>query len=176
MASLAFRRSIRIAVYVMLLLSAGTTFFASARLWGAAGLGQLPLWAPLMPPVLFTAFVIVYAGDRGLLVLRRGYPPGRAMIQVGLAILFLAMLWPSQAAQLRTAGAQRRAHADADVVGLLLSDKRAQFRAVGCELVGLRGDVAHRSEVLTRIDHDSDEWVRATCRQALVRIDAGSQE
>ena len=65
------RHGLRIAVYVMLLGSAGTAFLLGDRLWAAARLGNLPIWAPLVPAMLFTVFVVVYTFDRWLLVRRR---------------------------------------------------------------------------------------------------------
>ena len=83
----------RIVLYLMLLVSAGCCLVYGDRLWLAWQDGNLPLWAPLLGPVTFTAFVLVYAIDRGLLVSRHNYRLGRAFFQLGFALVFLTVLW-----------------------------------------------------------------------------------
>ena len=50
-------RVVRIVLYLMLLVSAGCCLIYGDRLWLAWQDGDLPLWAPLLGPVTFTAFV-----------------------------------------------------------------------------------------------------------------------
>src|SRR5687767_6637799 len=90
--------AVRVGVYVMLVASAAFAFFLDEHLWQAVRLGELPVWAPFLPAVTFTAFVVIYAVDRALLVRRRGYPSARALFQVAAAVVFLTFLWSRQAA------------------------------------------------------------------------------
>jgi len=160
---------IRVTVYVMLLLSAAVTFLFNDRLWQAVRSEALPAWVALAPVAAFTAFVVVYAIDRLLLLRRRHFPPGRAFFQVGLAVLFLTLLWPQQAAEFK------RAQHDPGAVELspeLLAHREATVRAAGCELAGLKAQVDLREQVARLAKDDGAPLVRAACELALERLNA----
>jgi hypothetical protein len=163
-----YRRPIRIAAYVMLVLSAATAFFLGDELWAKARLGELPAWAPLIPPSLFTLFVMVYAADRWLLVRRRLYSGSRALYQLAFGIVFLSLLWPDNIAELR----HLRESPTGDRIQRLLSNSDAEVRAAACELLGLRAETTAYPwiEPLAHGDHDAS--VRAACSEALTRLSA----
>ena len=140
----ATRKYLRIAVYALLVTSAGATFLLDERLWSAARLGSIPMWAPLIAPALFTVFVAVYTIDRWLLVRRRVSSIGRAALQVAFAIIFLSLLWPQQATQYRETVRVRRAE---DYAVLLLRHHQADVRAAACELLGLRAQISEGAQV-----------------------------
>jgi hypothetical protein len=158
---------IRVSVYTMLVASAAVTFLLNNYLWRAARLGSLPVWAPLVPVATFTAFVIVYAVDRWLLIRRRHYPMMRAFFQVCFAVLFLTLLWPRQAAELERA--QHPQLADY-APGQLLAHGDDQVRAAACELVGLRGQLELRDVVGRMAQGDRAPLVRSLCAQATERL------
>lgn len=158
---------VRVVVYVMLLASAGVTLLAGDWLWRSAREGRLPVWAPLLPMGLFTAFVVVYVVDRWLLVQRRSFPPIRAFFQVGIAFAFLALLWPRQASELM------RAVGRADEIPSnqrLLAYDDPEVRAAACELAAYRQqrELIRRMEAM--VGADESPIVRAACRSALQRL------
>jgi hypothetical protein len=159
------RRGIRIAVYVMLVASAGTAFLIGDSLWAAARHGDVPLWAPLAPAVLFTLFVVVYTVDRWLLVTRRRYPLGRAFFQVAFALVFLSLLWPSQAASWREARTAQLEQGDYAL--RLLDHSDPSVRAAACELLGLRGQATAEERIHELAIGDEARLVRERCTAAL---------
>jgi hypothetical protein len=159
---------IRVIVYVMLLLSAGAAVLFGDRLWLAWRSGVLPIWAPLLAPAAFTAFVVVYTVDRALMVRRGKYPLSRALFQVASALVFLTLLLPQQASELRQAK-----HAEAIVQQpalWLLAHSDAHVREATCEvLIGrMAGDVIER--VATLAHNDPELKVRTNCELALERL------
>jgi hypothetical protein len=158
--------AVRVGVYAMLVASAFAAFFLDAPLWEAARQGNVPEWAPLLPAVTFTAFVIIYAIDRLLLVQRRNYPLARALFQVAAGVVFLTFLLSHQAAALRA----NRAALPSGGMTRLLAHRDAEVRAAACELAGYRRDVtvAPRLDELAR--RDADPMVRATCAEAIARL------
>lgn len=158
---------LRIIVYAVLVISAGTAFWFGDRLWAAARGGALPVWAALLPACAFTLFVILYAADRWLLVTRRGYPAGRAFFQVVFALLFLSLLLPQQASELQ---ATRRSGMQADYGIRLLDSDEADGRAAACELLGLRGQAGVRERIAELARKDPSPLVRRACSQAEARL------
>lgn len=158
---------VRVGVYVMLVLSAGTAFWLGDRLWEAVRGGKMPIWVALIPPTAFTLFAMVYAVDRWLLVKRRGYPLARAFIQVVFALLFVGLLWPHQASEFR---ATRRGQ-EPDRAVRLLRHKDPDVRAAMCELLGLRVQATARERITTLADDDRSPEVREACRAALSRFE-----
>ena len=157
---------IRVVVYVMLLASAGAAFLLNEWLWQTARQGKLPLWAPLLPVGMFTAFVVVYLVDRWLLVRRRHYPPLRAFFQVAIAVAFLALLWPHQASELR----RSRARTAATGITKLLGHSDPELRAAGCELAAYRGETDALARIETLAASDASNTVRETCALAARRL------
>ncbi len=158
---------IRIGMYLLLFLSAGTAFLLGDRLWAAARGGALPSFVALVPVCAFTAFVLIYSVDRWMLVKRRNYPLGRAFFQVALAVLFASILWPQQAQEFVATRHVRRGDGS---LARLLSHPDLEVRAAGCELAGRRGDEALRSLVEERLRVEKDSAVRDACSAALQRL------
>ena len=165
------RKQLRVAVYVFLVASAATTFFFSDRLWTAARLGELPIWAPLIAPGTFTLFVVVYALDRWMLVRQRASSLMRAFMQVAFAIIFVTLLWPQQAAQYRQTV---RAKGDDDYAVRLLHHRDPDARAAACEIIGLRAQIGQSSTIERLARSDDVDFVRRACAQALDRLSAGA--
>jgi hypothetical protein len=162
---------IRLAVYLMLVLSAVTGFVFNESLWVSYHHGETPLWVPLLAPGLFTAFVLAYTVDRWLLVRRRHYPLSRALFQVAAALVFLTLLLPQQASEM---GKKPRL-AEGVVQGpamWLLAHADGKVRASACGV--LKGH--YPGEVMDRVaslaQHDPDTDVRTNCELALERIRA----
>lgn len=162
-------QAVRIGVYVMLVLSAGATFFLGDRLWAAARTGSVPISVALIPVSAYIAFVAVYAVDRWLLVKRRAYPLGRAIMQALFVMLFLALLLPHQASELR---ATRDAPNVADRALRLLRDTDPEVRAAMCELLALRAQVTARERVAELAERDRSPTVREECAKASERLAA----
>ena len=54
------RKRLHIGLYVALLTSAAGSLLYTHGLWQAFGAGDLSLWVPLVAPVAFTVFVLIY--------------------------------------------------------------------------------------------------------------------
>ena len=165
---------IRVIVYVMLVVSAGVAVLLGDSLWNLWRGGHLPVWAPLLAPGAFTAFVAVYTIDRCLLVRRRRYPLGRALFQVAFALVFLTLLLPQQALELRQVKHQPNV-GDKHAALLLLDHTDPEVRAATCAL--MIGPFA--TEVYERVGNiahlDPAAKVRLSCAHALQRLhDAAS--
>lgn len=162
-------RIVRFVVFALLLVSAGAAFLLADKVWAAVKTGSLPLWTALAAPAAFTIFVGAYAVDRYFQVAKNGYPFARAAFQVGLAAIFLILLWPQHAAELRELRAARRG---GNVLTRLLEHRDDDIRAAGCELAGLRREL-DAFEVTTRMaNEDKSATVREVCQQAASAIAA----
>lgn len=155
-------------VYAMLVVSAGATLLAGDRLWGAVRLGDLPIWAPLLAPIAFTLFVVLFAIDRWIQVQRNHYNFMRAFFQVGLAVIFLSFLWPHQAEELRAARQTVRA---SDPVLRLLRHREPDVRAAACELLGLRRQAQAYAQVQDLATNDTSPHVREQCARAAAALE-----
>lgn len=167
------RKLVRIVVYVLLLTSAAAAFLLGDRLWAAARLGDVPIWAPFVAPASFTLFVAVFAIDRWLLVRRRSASLGRAALQVVFAIIFLTLLWPQQTAQFR---ATKAAQTEGDPAVRLLRHADPGVRAVACEVLGWRREVSQYATLQRMVVDDPSADVKATCGRALERLSAAQLE
>ena len=160
-------RIIRVAVYILLVLSLSTFLFLGDHLWLAAHEHLVPWYAPFVPPVIFTAFVAIYAVDRWLLVYRHHYPVPRAMFQVALSLVFLTLLLRQQASKFVSV---KQADVNQQAPALLLLGHREDgVRAAACELlVGeLPGNVF--TQVVEHAHNDLSAQVRDACGRALGR-------
>ena len=160
------RRTLRVVLYAMLMMSAAAVFFGGNHLWAAARTGALPVWAPLVAPGAFTGFVVLYGVDRWLLVRRNRYPITRATFQLTFALLFLTLLWPEQAAKLRQVHITKRG----DAAMRLLGSAQADMRALACEVLGYRGPASTAAELRALAEGDTSPVVRDACRAALARL------
>ena len=97
------RKRLHIGLYVALLTSAAGSLLYTHGLWQAFGAGDLSLWVPLVAPVAFTVFVLIYTIDRWLLVRKHDYPVVRAFVQVGVTLVFLTSLMQRQAVEYKEA-------------------------------------------------------------------------
>ncbi|MEO1483401.1 MAG: hypothetical protein AAFU77_14935 [Myxococcota bacterium] len=159
------KRAVRIVLFVVLAASVATAFATHGPLWERVRLGELPMWIPFVAPALFTVFVAVFSVDRYIQVRRGTYPVGRALFQLGLAVVFLAFLWPQQARELRAAreGPPLRAPVE------LLNHHQASVRALACDAIGLSATKDATARIRERLEIERDARVVARCEAALAR-------
>ncbi|MEO0460164.1 MAG: hypothetical protein AAF219_04915 [Myxococcota bacterium] len=155
------RRTLRIVVFLALAATVLVTFAINGPLWERVRLGELPMWLPFVAPAMFTLFVIAFSIDRYVQVRRRNYPVARAMIQLGLAVVFLAFLWPQQARELLAAREKPSLRTAVE----LLRHRHPSVRALACE--ALRADPNGSGAIESHIRVESDERVIARCQSAL---------
>jgi hypothetical protein len=162
---------LRIVVFVMLVASACVSLVWGETLWLAFRAGELPLWAPLLAPATFVAFMIVFFADRWIAVQQGHYPASRAMFQVGFAVLFFTLLLPQHALELPVQNVASQSHVENLEPSLvLMRHPDEEVRFAGCSLVH-----GHVSEELlasvTDVAHnDGAARVRQACSEALVRL------
>jgi hypothetical protein len=162
---------LRIIVYVMLLLSTCVSLIWGETLWLAFRAGTLPLWAPLLAPAIFVAFMVVFFADRWIAVQRDHYPASRAMFQVGFAVLFFTLLLPPHALEMpedRPIPASHAAHLEPSLVLLRHPDEAVRLAA--CDIVHGQVSAAVLASVTEGAHNDSVESVRDACLAALKRI------
>lgn len=169
------RRAVRIAVFVALVASALATFMWGGRLWQAALSGSLPLWVALLPPVMFSGFVLVYALDRWVQFRRRRHRLGWVLLQIGGAFAFLSLLWSGQAERMRHVQDHvREVQAVPDPAVRLLYHPAADARATACEVLNLRVRVGLAGETQTKVvelaAEDPSALVRSHCAALLQRF------
>jgi hypothetical protein len=164
---------LRVCVYGMLMVSAAVTVLFGDHLWSAWREGTLAVWAPLTPPLAFTAFVVVYTIDRFLLVRRQHYPVSRALFQVAFGLVFLTLLLPQQAQELRAPHLEHLQGPEQPAL-LLLTHDDATVRAAACELLAGTYTAEVYETVLDRAHHDPEAAVRADCTRALERLHAAA--
>lgn len=159
---LAFVRTLRPALYVLLAASALLSFWAGGELFGRAP----PPWSHSLAPALFGIFLVVFSVYRLTLVRARRYPAAVGLFQIGLGALLWALLLPGVRLGLSRGG-------QGDAVPELLSSSEPRLRAAGAELAGLRAGGQRYAEALVERLDDAEPQVRAAARQALARL-AGS--
>ena len=162
-------RVLRLVVYALLLVSAVAAFLLADNLWALVRDGTLPELAALAAPMAFTVFVIAYAIDRYLQVTRHSFPFARAAFQVGLAVIFLVLLWPRYTEELRETREARRGR---DPVLNLLEYHDDTVRAAACELIGLRRQLDGYDAVKRAGTGDRSPMVRAACTRAAAALTA----
>src|SRR5687767_2266628 len=87
-------RPLRIALYVLTVLTAAAALFLEPALAGAVSrhaLGRFWLFTPL---AVYGVFFLAYSFDRWLLI-QRGYPAGKAFFQIVFGLVFALLLLPS---------------------------------------------------------------------------------
>ncbi len=140
------------ALYVLLVVSAGVALYAQRAPTVDPLLAQLAPW-------LFLTFAVGFTVYRLALVAARRYSPFKAFIQIFLAALFfMLLLFPR---------VQNVARAP------LLSNPDARVRAMAAENAGLRGD-ATQARAVAGLLVDGDAEVRAAAHAALVKLNGGS--
>jgi hypothetical protein len=154
-------KPLRIALYVLTVLSAIAALFLEPALAGAVSRGAIsPHW-------LFTAigiygvFFLAYAVDRFMLVRRRRYPAGKAFFQVAFGLVFGLLLLPSTIGD----------YASRAPTGLerLLAHPDAEVRAVTVEALGFRGPSKEHIALLLARLKDRDPRVEHAARTVLAK-------
>lgn len=155
---LAFVRTLRPALYVLLVASALLTFWAGADIGGR----ELPPRAAAAAPILFAVFLVVFAVYRLALVRAKKYPAAMGLFQVGLGALVWVLLLPGTR--------QRIGRERGDEVQVLMRSSDARVRALAAEVAGYRGNAArYAADLVDRLD-DSDPAVRRAAHVALSRL------
>lgn len=157
-------RVLRIVVYALLVVSAVASFVLDDALWEAARRGSVPVWMVMLAPIAFTVFAALFALDRWFQVKRNGYPFAKAAFQVGLAVIFVSLLWPQQAAEMR---ATRMAARGEEPLTRLLRHGDADVRAMACELAGLRRQASLAEPIRELAAGERAPNVRERCAKAL---------
>ena len=163
-AGLAFVHWLRPVLYALLVASALLSFWAGSELHG----GRMPAWIEPVAPVLFGAFLLIFAVYRLALIRARHYPAATGLFQLGLGALVFVLLLPGPRRAISA-----RSHAQqtgADDVLLLLESGDPRVRALAAEVAGARAPgPLYAAALLERLD-DSEPRVRAAARTALARM------
>ena len=154
---LAFVRTLRPALYVLLVASALLTFWAGSGIRGR----ELPRWAASAAPVIFAVFLVVFAVYRLALVRAKKYPAAMGLFQIGLGALVWVLLLPGTR--------QRIGREEGDEVQVLMRSSDPRVRALAAEVAGDRGNPRYATDLVERLD-DSDPAVRRAAHAALVRL------
>jgi hypothetical protein len=153
-------RPLRIALYVLLVLSAAAALFLEPALAGAVARGAIsPVW-------MFTAigvygvFYVAYVVDRLLLVKFRRYPAGKAFFQITFGLVLALVLLPSTIRDYsaRPAGIER-----------LLAHPDAEVRLVAVEALYMRGATKENAAQALERRKDRDPRVREAATRVLAR-------
>ena len=155
---LAFVRTLRPALYALLVASAFLTLWAGREIGGR----ELPPRAAAAAPVLFAIFLVVFAVYRLALVRAKKYPAATGLFQIGLAALVWVLLLPG--------ARQRIGREQGDDVQVLLRSSDSRVRALAAELAGYRRNPArYAPDLVDRLD-DNDPAVRKAAHAALTRL------
>ncbi len=157
-------RGLAVALYVLLVASAGLAFF------GRSFPGRLPIPLERVTPWVFAVFVACFAVYRFGLASKRKYPASKAFFQVGLAVVVLLLLLPSSRVPYTPA---------ATPLGQALEDPDPRLRALAAELARYRPEGRGYVPALVQALSDPDPTVRAEAYKSLVRltgVDLGSPE
>lgn len=172
------RSALRVALLVVLVLAAALSLLGQPRLIAAVRGGELsPEWL-LVAPGVFVVFVVVSAVDAVLLARRRGFMSGRALLQVGFALAFLAMLTPQAFLEYRARKAPPIT--SPQLLEELLVSRDARVRALVVEVAGYRVDEPEAVALLARGLDDPDPLVReatvrAVAHGAGTRLEGGDR-
>lgn len=122
---------------------------AALGLIGASRIHWVPRWLGGAAPYLFAAFLALFAVYRFALVRARRYPAGRALLQVGMGVIFLALLF---------VGRTPRAGVTNRPIEALLAHGEPDVRALAAETLRYRSDgLAHARALVNAIDDSSPE-------------------
>jgi hypothetical protein len=158
---LAVVQTLRPLLYVLLAAAATLTFLA-----GEDGGRKLPPWLLNAAPVLFGAFLVVFAVYRLKLMAAKRYPALLGFFQIGLAALVWVLLLPSQRQKIA-------AQNSGDDVQVLLRSQDPRVRSVAAEAAGYREGGQRYAAGLVDLLVDHDSRVREQARRSLARL-AGS--
>ena len=168
--SLPGARWVRIALYLLLLASAGVTLFGAPVIEQAVREGRAPRAALVVAPAILAIFIVLYAAYRFALVRAGKYLAGKAFVQVGVMVLVLMVALPGSLERWRTAGVVRP-------VGLMhyLRAPDAETRAVAAELARYR-ERPHALRYVPRLIElldDGSAEVRRQAHASLVALAGG---
>ncbi len=169
-------RRARWVLFALLIASAALTLFVLPELQRAVASGRLPPVALAVPPAVLALFVVGYAGYRLTLVRAGRYPAGKALVQIAVMALVLAIV-------------VRVAFFPGDVpvpasgpvaLGRLLASGDPEVRAAAAELLRHRprADALANVEQLGRLLDDPSPAVRREAHASLVALagrDAGGE-
>lgn len=162
----AWVRSMRWVLWVLLIASVVVTLEGLPALRDAVRAGKLPAGLTLVPVLLVGAFIVGYALYRYALVRAGRYPAGKAMVQVALMSLFLALL-------VRWAGDRELGVTDRPVdLGRALASAEPDLRALAAEVLRARPraeGVAHAGRLVALLSDPSPE-VRRQAHASLVAL------
>jgi hypothetical protein len=153
-------RPLRIALYVLLVLSAAAALFLEPALAGAVARGAIsPVWMFTAIGV-YVVFYIAYVVDRLLLVKFRRYPAGRAFFQITFGLVLALVLLPSTIRDYaaRPSGIER-----------LLAHPDTEIRLVATEALLLRGPSKENVTHALERRKDRDPRVREAATRVLAR-------
>ncbi|GAO03467.1 hypothetical protein [Anaeromyxobacter sp. PSR-1] len=88
----AFVRALRWILYALLLVAAALTLAGLPELQRAVAAGHWPRATLAIPPALVAVFIAGYATYRFALVRAGRYPAGKALVQLGLMVLMVAVI------------------------------------------------------------------------------------
>ena len=159
------RSALRVALLLVLVVAAALSLLGQPRIIAAVRAGELPAEALLIAPAVFLVFVLVTAVDAALLARRRGFMSGRALLQVGFALAFLAMLTPQAFLEYRARKAPPVT--SPALVVQLLDSRDARVRALVVEVAGHRIPEPAMAEILARGLDDADPLVREAAIRAV---------
>lgn len=136
-------KAMRWVLWILLLVAVVATLEGLPALRDAARGARLPAAVGLVPAVLMGAFIVGYAVYRFTLVRAGRYPAGKAMMQIALMSVFLALL-------VRWGGERDVGTADARPVdlGRALASTEPDLRALAAEVLRARP----REEALRQVD------------------------
>ncbi|MEW5849850.1 MAG: hypothetical protein AB2A00_13735 [Myxococcota bacterium] len=156
---------LRALLYVALVVSALVAFFGIEEIQVRVMAGTLaPEWR-LVPAVLFSVALVLYAVDRVLLVRRGRYPSGKAFFQVAFGLALLTLLLPGG---LRDYQSGRDHFRTPDPVAALLRNPDARVRALAAEVAGYRTGTLYLRDLVDLL-RDPQPSVREAARLALER-------
>ncbi len=172
-------RAVRWVLFALLLASAALMVFGLPGLHRLVAAGRMPRAALAVPPVLLFAFVVGYAAYRFVLVRAGRYPAGKALVQVAVMALVLAIV---TRAELMPAEMVGPALAPADAVGLYrsLASPDPEVRALAAEVVRHRPrrEAMALAGRLSDLAEDPSPAVRREAHASLVALagrDAGGE-
>jgi hypothetical protein len=157
----------RVALLVLLVLSAAAALLGQPRVVVAVREGSLAAEWLWVAPLMFTLFVLIAAVDASIVARRRHSFRGRNMLQVAAAVAFVAFLLPQTAGEYRTRKAP--APTSPDMLDRLAKSRDARVRALVMELAGHRSPPPSVAALLERGMDDKDPMVRESALAAIAR-------
>lgn len=157
-------------LWALLLVTAAVTLFALPALQRAVAAGRLSRVALAAPPVLLALFIAGYAGYRFLLVRAGRYPAGKALVQVAVMALVLAIV---VRVALVPAEIDTVPRGDGSIaLARPLASPDADLRALGAELARHRPRAEAMAQVgrLVELLDDSSPAVRREAHATLVAL------